>query len=84
MSARRELGFCFVDASPGYVSGEQRDGELNELWPDFESDTLVFSFLNAVADSWNTSISELLSNTEMTHRSGDIYGFLNRALATSK
>lgn len=78
MPMRRELGICFSDASPGYLGGEQRDGALNELWSEFDEDPLFSSFLNAVAESWRTSTVELLRNTEMTHKSGDIYGFFNR------
>ncbi len=78
MPTRRELGICFSDASPGYFSGEQKDGKLNELWSDFDGDVLFSSFLIAVAESWHISVAELIDNTEMSHKSGDIYGFLSR------
>ncbi len=75
---RRELGVCFSNVSLSYIGTEQRNGRLDELWPGVESSTLFFSFLKAVADSWGTSISELMINTEMAHKSNEIYGFVSR------
>lgn len=77
MPARRELGICFSEISPGYVR-EEKYGRLDELWSGFEENALFHSFLQAVADSWRTSILELLGNTEMTHDSSGICGFLSR------
>lgn len=80
MPSRRELGICFSDASPGYNSGDERNGRLDELWSEFGSKALFSSFLSAVSDSWRTSTLELLSNTEMTHKSNELYGLLSRPL----
>ena len=79
MPGRRELGICFSDASPGYV-GEPRYGKLDELWSEFHSKVLFQAFLKAVSDSWKTTIPELLINTEMTHKSSAVCGFLSRPL----
>lgn len=76
---RRELGICFSEASPGYVS-VPKYGKLDELWSDFDSKALFQSFLKTVSDSWRTSIPELLSNTEMTHTSNELCGFLSRPM----
>lgn len=81
MPTRRELGICFSDASVGYIGGEERNGRLDELWSEFNSDALFSSFLNVVAESWGTSVPELLSKTEMAHKSSDLYGFLIRPVA---
>lgn len=80
---RRELGICFVDSLPGYV-GEPKYGSLPELWPEFSSQVLFGAFLTTVTESWGISVSELLSNAEMTHNSSDIFGFLNRPTLSSK
>ena len=83
MPIRRELGICFSKATVGYKSNEEARGMLHELWPKFESDALFSSFLTVISDSWRTSIPELLSNTDMTHRSDEICGFLSRPLAAA-
>lgn len=80
---RREIGICFSDASPGYVS-EAKYGKLGELWPRFGSNVLFQCFLEAVSDAWNTSIPELLSNEDMTHKSSELYGFLSRPQLAAK
>ncbi len=80
---RRELGICFTDGSPGYV-GEPKYGNLMELWPKYSTQVLFGAFLTTVTESWGISIPELLSNTEMTHNSSDIFGFLNRPTLSSK
>jgi Histidine kinase-, DNA gyrase B-, and HSP90-like ATPase len=77
MPSRRELGICFSDASPGYIS-EQKNGKLDHLWPAFDKNALFSMFLNAVSDSWCTSIPELLINTEIAHKSNELCGFLSR------
>ena len=77
MPTRRELGICFSEISPGYVR-EEKYGKLDELWSEFPTKALFHSFLQAVSDSWSTSIAQLLSNTEMTHDSNGIFGFLSR------
>lgn len=83
MPTRRELGICFLGVSPGYLSGDQKDGRLDELWSNFDSHALFSSFLTAVSEVWCTSVHGLLSNSEMTHQSSDIYGFLSRPLAAT-
>lgn len=81
--SRRELGICFSDASPGYNSGEEKNGRLDELWSEFENNVLFSLFLRFVSESWRISISDLLSNTEMVHKSSELCGFLSRPLAAS-
>jgi hypothetical protein len=81
MPTRRELGICFLGVSPGYISGDQKDGRLDELWSEFDSHALFSSFLAAVSEAWCTSVHTLLSNSEMTHESRDIYGFFSRPLS---
>ena len=80
---RRELGICFLGVSPGYISGDQKEGRLDELWPEFDSHALFSPFSAAIAEAWCTSVHDLLSNSEMTHKSDVICGFLSRPLAAS-
>jgi hypothetical protein len=83
MATRRELGICFIGVSPGYIDGDQKGGRLNELWSEFDTHALFSSFLTAVSEAWCTSVHDLLSNSEMTHKSSNIYGFLSRPLAAA-
>lgn len=82
---RRELGICFAKAAGiEYITGEERSGRLDELWPKSEHDSLFTSFLLAVSEAWCTSIPDLLSNTEMSHKTDEIYGFISRPALLSK
>jgi hypothetical protein len=83
MPTRRELGICFIGVSPGYISGDQKEGRLDELWSELDSEVLFSSFLTAVSEAWCTSVRDLLSNSEMTHESSEIRGFLSRPLAAA-
>lgn len=83
MPTRRELGICFFGVSLGYISGDQKDGRLDELWSEFDSHALFSPLLTAVSEAWCTSVHDLLSNSEMTHKSHEICGFLGRPLAAA-